>query len=390
MKVAILTQPLGKNYGGIIQNYALQVSISKLGGEPITLQRVHSKPSMVKLAVRLILRFLKRLKGSWKAPLYVEKHQNYFYKNTHHFIEQYINISKPIDNSSDLKNEFEQGQFLAVVVGSDQTWRPMYSPDIANYFLDFVEQDSVIKVAYASSFGVDVWEYDESKTLQCAELVKKFDAVAVREVSGVALCEKYLGIHSEHVLDPTLLLTKEEYTALIEGYSNNKYSDGIFTYWLDKNSTKLSATTKIAKNLGLVTYTCYSHCSPNDMSSSNLDDYVLPPLQEWLSSFADAKLVLTDSFHGMVFSIIFEKEFFVVANKSRGASRFESLLRDLNLSDRLLNDASLLEEAKNKSKPIDYATVNQKLGLLRESSLAFLNDSIFGKLTEGQINAAKK
>lgn len=377
MKIAILTQPLGKNYGGIIQNYALQKTLINLGAEPTTLQRTHAKPGFFKLTARLTVRLFKKLKGKWKAPLYIEKYYIHFFKNTERFIGKHLNVTKELTSSYELKKEFLEGKFSAIVVGSDQTWRPIYSPQITNYYLDFIDDNSIKKISYASSFGVDFWEYDDVQTETCAKLVKEFDAVSVREESGVCLCKKYFGINSENVLDPTLLLKRDDYLELIDDKKFKNNSNGVFSYWLDRNESKRLATKKIANKLNMHHYTCYAKCSLNEVSSSVLDDYVLPSLESWLASFSSANLVLTDSFHGMVFSLIFEKEFFVVANKNRGASRFESLLSKLNLKDRLLEDVSELDTAISKVRPINYIEVNKHLCSLREQSLGFLKRAIF-------------
>src|SRR5690606_30541311 len=137
-------------------------------------------------------------------------------------------------------------KFSAVVVGSDQVWRPRYSPNIYNFFLDFLKNNSTIKkVAYAASFGTEDWEYTEEQTREARELIKHFNAVSVRESSGVLLCDKYLNRKDAvHVLDPTLLLKAEDYNQLI---NKTKKEIGLFTYVLDETKEKLDFIKQCSK-----------------------------------------------------------------------------------------------------------------------------------------------
>lgn len=350
MKIAIMTQPLGRNYGGMMQAYALQKVLRDTGHEVVTINHHASSKGAVYNLVRLGFRLLKKVTGERKLPVNFEKHYSYIFHDTQAFVDKYIVQSEYIDNDQDLKSHFEKNNYDAVIVGSDQTWRPMYSPNIHNYFLDFLEHDTKIKkIAYASSFGVDTWEYSAEETRRCAELAKLFDAISVREQSGVDLCEKYLGVESECVLDPTLLLDKEDYLALIGDRYKGAQGKGVFTYFLDTNEEKESAAKQLAEKLRTHTYKCYANVGISQPTSSNVEDYKMPPVEEWLASFANAEFVLTDSFHGMVFSIVFEKPFLVIANKERGAARFESLLSKIGMLDRIIATPSAINmAAKNE------------------------------------------
>ena len=343
MKLAIMTQPLGRNYGGMMQAYALQKVLRDMGHEVVTINHHASPQGTVYNLARLGIRLLKKVTGERKLPVNFEKHYSYIFQDTQAFVDKHIIQSKYIDNDKDLKSHFEKTNYDAVIVGSDQTWRPMYSPNIHNYYLDFLEHDTNIKkIAYASSFGVDTWEYSAEETYRCAELAKLFDVISVREQSGVDLCKKYLGVESECVLDPTLLLDKEDYLVLIGDRYKGAQGKGVLTYFLDMNEEKESAAEQLAGKLGTHTYKCYANVSISQPTSANVSDYKMPPVEEWLASFANAEFVLTDSFHGMVFSIIFEKPFLVVVNKERGAARFESLLGKIGLLERIVEKPSAI------------------------------------------------
>lgn len=359
MKIAIMTQPLGKNYGGIMQAYALQKVLKDMGHQVVTVDYNSKSPSFLYGKVRLAYRLAKKVTGRRKAPINLENHIYQLTEGNRKFIDKHIAQTEYIDNDKNLKKHFKKNRYDAVIVGSDQTWRPKYSPNIYNFYLQFLKGKKNIKrIAYASSFGVDDWEYSVEETKKCAKLAKSFDAISVREQSGIDLCKKHLGVESEFTLDPTLLLEKQDYLGLIGDRYNNGKSQGVYTYFLDKSEDKLAAAHYIADELSTHTYNCQAKHSFSDLSSGNLQDYRMPDLQDWLAGFTNAEFVLTDSFHGMVFSIIFEKPFLVIVNKERGAARFESLLSKVSGLEHLIYDTQLASIAMNKIESIKTSNLN--------------------------------
>ncbi|MFC3679564.1 polysaccharide pyruvyl transferase family protein [Bacterioplanoides pacificum] len=334
MKIAIMTQPLGQNYGGMMQAWALQQVLKRQGHEVITIDRQPDQFGFLYRTARLGYRLAMKMLGKRKVPLNLEKDYSYILSNTKSFIANNIVMSEPIDSTVKLKAHFERERYDAVVVGSDQTWRPKYSPNIENFFLDFLEGIKIKRIAYASSFGVDDWEFNREQTIRCAELAKLFDAISVREDSGVELCRQYLGVDAQHVLDPTLLLNSNEYEQLIGAERLKEKNEGIFTYFLDKTPEKLAIAEQASKETGEKLFSCQAQSSVSDNHDVNLADLVMPDPRDWLAGFANAKYVLTDSFHGMVFSIVFNKPFYVIPNESRGVSRFDSLLNLIGLNSR--------------------------------------------------------
>ncbi|ANG61161.1 polysaccharide pyruvyl transferase [Marinobacterium aestuarii] len=375
MKIAILTQPLGKNYGGMIQAFALQKVLKKMGHEVVTIDRQAADRGMVHDSLRLMYRGMKKITGKRKAPVNIERYYPLIFKNSHSFIDNNINLTERICSTQNLKKHFLNNSYDAVVVGSDQTWRPKYSPDIYNFYLDFMDGENVKRVAYASSFGVDNWEYSAEETRKCAELAQKFNAISVRETSGIELCDRHLGVKSECVLDPTLLLEKEDYLELIGDRYNKEAGEGVFTYWLDGSDEKRAVSEQLATHLNTYTYQCQAKLGLSSSASSKLEDYMMPPVEDWLASFANAEFVLTDSFHGMVFSIIFGKPFFVIINKKRGAARFNSLLGRLGLDMCSLESTNELFKLAI-SKDFDFITAIEKLESLKEFSKLFLIESL--------------
>ena len=372
MKIAIMTQPLGKNYGGIMQAYALQKVLKDMGHSPTTIDYQSKSSGFIYNKARLVYRLAKRMTGKRKAPINIENKIAYLTKHNQDFIDAHISQSNHINESKELNKYFRKNSYDAVIVGSDQTWRPKYSPNIYDFYLDFLQRNKKIKrIAYASSFGVDEWEYTQEETKKCAKLAALFDAVSVREQSGIELCRKYLNVDSECVLDPTLLLDKQDYLELIGDRYKDGKSEGVYTYFLDRNKDKIEATQHVTDYLNTYSYKCQAEHSLSDLNGKNLDDYKMPAIQDWLASFANAEFVLTDSFHGMVFSMIFEKPFLVIVNKERGAARFESLLSQIDNIERLVYDSSTI--SKELITIINISPLkNDNLNSMKKHSISFL------------------
>lgn len=376
MKIAIMTQPLGKNYGGMMQAYALQKVLRDLGHDVTTIDYNYPEPSTFRKMARLPYRFLQKLTGKRKAPINLEANLPYILEYTQQFIKQNISMSEHIDNDADLSKHFDDNYYDVVVVGSDQTWRPQYSPNIYNFYLDFLKQHKNIKkIAYASSFGVDNWEYTEEQTAKCSELAALFDVISVREESGVELCKKHLNVKSECVLDPTLLLTKEDYIELLGNKYKGGKGEGVFSYVLDNSQAKMAVAENVSNKLNAHAFKCQAKCSLGSLTSSSLQDYKMPEVEDWLASFANAEFVVTDSFHGMVFSIMFEKPFIVIVNKERGAARFESLLRKFDGTKYLVNDPKEILDGRIDIKAITPLNVT-KVSTNKQSALLFLQQNI--------------
>lgn len=374
MKIAILTQPLHTNYGGNLQNFALQKVLTDMGHEPVTIDRHHTVKLRTKLKLgyfkNLLMHFLKGTpKPLWKSYFSSKKEQAYLRQDITAFIDAYITKTPRLYSDKAVQAIFKENNFEAVIVGSDQCWRPMYSPNIYTYYLDFLKDNKEIKkLAYAASFGTDQWEYTEEQTARCKKLIQQFDLVTVREKAAVNLVAEKLNKDAEFVLDPTLLLSKEDYMELFAGKNlpNNK---GIYTYILDDSDWKTQVVETAKETLGLPQFS-------NQHNKHTVNSEKIPSIESWIKGFADADFVVTDSFHGTVFSIIFNKPFISLVNVSRGASRFESILGEFDLMQRLASDfdqqyiEALIEEA------IAYDGVNQKLDALRSHSKEVLKSAL--------------
>jgi len=374
-KVAILTQaPVGTNYGSTIQTYALQVFLKKHNYEPTTIDRVrgdnHSffkkKESILKSELKNIFTTELNITPRIFNKIFIEQFK---------FVKENISISKRIETDTDLNKHFKKENYDIVIVGSDQTWRPQYSPNIYNYFLDFLEDNKEItKVAYATSFGTSEWEFSDEETQRCKYLVQKIDAVSVREKSGIALCKQYLEIDPKWVLDPTMLLTKEDYLK-VASQGKVPFRKGLFSYILDETKAISNTIDTVKSILNLATFTNQPLCRSNNCQGKKLEELIYPSVEGWIKAFDQADFVVTNSFHGTVFCIIFNKPFLTIVNKQRGASRFHSLLSEFKLEDRLVYEEDTHIESIVKS-PVDFTFVNQRWEALKDESIEFLYKSL--------------
>ncbi|PZU84844.1 MAG: polysaccharide pyruvyl transferase family protein [Chryseobacterium sp.] len=373
MKIGILTLPLWNNYGGIIQAYALKKVLNNLGHD-VTLIDYHHHIQKKELLKRNILRFFKhRILRVKNAPFYPNISENrYISKNTLDFIKkEFPSKTIIIDNNELLKSE--TAELDAIIVGSDQVWRPNYTPDIANYFLKFATNNQ-IKIAYAASLGTDKWIFNKDEQNECKSLVKKFEAISVREDSAVGLLKEKLDIDAVQLVDPTMLITAKDYRELMGKYSTKKSEGKIFTYILDQTEDIKNYISKVESELGEKAYEVMPRKFDKNFHK-NKSNYVFPSLLQWLRAFEDAEYVIADSFHGCVFSIIFNKPFIAIGNKERGMARFHSLLKLFNLEDRLVFDVNNINQDILKI-PIDWDAVNKTLEEQKELSQIFLKKSL--------------
>lgn len=312
MRIGIITQPLYANYGGVLQNWALQQVLMKLGHEPITIDYLPTrsiKSFIISTIKSLILWFVPSRRREFVQRKY--KRKSLF----EGFIAQHISKTEVCYQYS--MRYIEQYKLEALIVGSDQVWRPMYNDCLYNMFLQFAENFKGKKIAYAASFGVDNWEFSDEQTKICASLIKQFDAISVRESSGISLCEKYWEVDAVNVLDPTLLVSKGEYIKLCADIPVAK-ERFLAAYVLDSSDEVDKIIAEEASKRGLI------------IRRYTADAKAELTVEEWISIFRDASFVVTDSFHGTVFSILFEKPFRCVANRDRGNARFEDLLGKYN------------------------------------------------------------
>ena len=357
MKIGIVTQPLYANYGGILQNFALQQVLKQMGHDPVTLDYMPSL-SFGRYILYAGKGMLCALSPSKRHPIKPYHHYLRRPAKIDSFVRCNINLTRTIPEYN--KRLLERNGIEALIVGSDQVWRYSYNSHyLEDMYLAFAKDYPCRKMAYAASFGIEKWDYPNARASEARDLIKQFDAVSVRENSSAVLIKEKLGTEADVVLDPTLLLEAGEYERFV---SKPDLSEAPYlaAYILDINDEKSSYVDALAKakNLTVKNMTVSeSGCS----------------IEEWLSNLKNAEYVITDSYHGSLFSILFGKQFQTFINKERGADRFYTLFGQLDLQDRLLDSSSL---SLASQRVIDYSTISLKLQKLRELSLSYLESSL--------------
>ena len=356
MKIGILTLPIGTNYGGIIQAWALQTILQKLGHDAILIDKDHTpkRTAIFKYPIRALKKYL--LKKA--IPIRAEKLWYETFTSASKGNLRFINnhITKISIRTT---QEINAKDFDIIIIGSDQIWRPIYANKLGFGILESFGKFAIAKriplCSYAASFGLDnLEEFSKTEIRAISQYLQHFKGVSVRETTGIRLCE-LLGIKAVQVLDPTLLLNKDDYMCLIPEKANPQ--QGIMTYILDKDPYK----DDIIYNIG-IKYSLPYFSTIHEDGNKNV-------IETWLAGFRDAKIIVTDSFHACVFSIIFNKPFIVIPNQGRGLTRIESLLEMLNLKQNIVRDIS---EIKNISEYQIPDSVIDKMTILKENSINYI------------------
>ncbi len=379
MKLAILSLPFRFNYGHHLQAYALQKTLQSLGHDVTLLDHeFYASNKWWRLPLSLSKRAFNRfVRGNKSQRIFIERELNH----DHHLLSTHFTEfrNKYLPNRLNI-NSFEKDikpeMFDGFIVGSDQVWRPGYftwtfQTTFDNAFLGFARDWDVKRIAYAASFGHEDWMYNKEQTRVCAELAQAFDAISVRESSGVILCKEHLHIVAEHVLDPTLLLDEDDYTYLVKSYDTHPSFGNLMTYILDKNTNTEHFIQLLTKSRDLKPFISNSRVEDHH---APIEQRIQPPIEQWLRGFIDADFVITDSFHGTIFCIIFNKPFITLANPDRGLSRFTSLLQLFGLQERLLTRTTLV--TPDKLHPINWDRVNEIRESKKRDSLKYLSRAL--------------
>ena len=388
MRIDLYTLPLHINYGGILQCYALQTVLQRMGHEVVVLNRRGPKErlslwlfllrcvSVIKCIIRRYILGQKQWAiikpwATWYVPDKRQRKTSAHRKFLRQFIYEHFHQSSPLTSTDDMARWANTHPCDAFVVGSDQVWRGAYNADVTESFCSFLpDTDPRRRIVYAASFGTEYVDISPEKLPECRRLAQFFSAVSVREQSAIRLAKEALGIEPQWVLDPTMLLTADDYRSLWQ-HEESQW-EGITTYVLDASEEKSQIQHDVAQTFSLPVNALM--LPPIDQDGKPVD---MIPVEGWLKAFAQASFVITDSFHGCVFSIIHRKPFIAIANRERGIDRFTSLLGHFGLMDRLI--FSLEEYQQKRSSlltPIDYVPIVQKHEEARAASLTFLREAL--------------
>lgn len=349
-KVGVLTLHYGLNYGGVLQTYATMQILRALGYSPVIIDRL---PDSFSRNYPLRRRF---------AHPITQRAFYLFRKN------ELQPITRPVFTSDEL-SELLSKDFHAVIIGSDQVWRKEVFPVNGDYYMINQQNLPIKKIAFAASTGVGYWQYDAQETEAIATALSKFSDISVREAESVPLFKEHCSIDVKNILDPTLIASPEIYKPLCKK-SKLSGKGKLVTYMLDWTDEKHQLANDAAKCLGID----IQHILPIEKKKKGLFSRIINQdvsVYDWVNQIATADFVVTDSFHGMAFSIIFNKQFVVIGNPNRGMARFNSLLNHFGITERLTQ--STLPDI---SQSIDYKQVNSIHNKLRDEGINFLKSSL--------------
>lgn len=361
-KVAIITLNHGANYGNKLQNYAVQTLYQNLGYDVETI-RFYPEALKVTSTEKISLSVaLKKINKRWSNFRYSEKikERNQVFKK---FNENYLIMSESFYTPSNY-HQIDEEKYDFFSVGSDQVWNSYFFDFTPMYLLDFVSDDSK-KIAYSASFGVSdiALEYQN----QFKECLSRFKLISVREEAGRKIINDVCGRQAQVVLDPTLMLNKEDWNDFLIGVNRKSPESYVLTYFLGE----LSKEHKIM----IYSYAAKHNAQVVELNNINADYYDCDP-REFVSMFRDALMVFTDSFHACCFSIIYQKAFWVLQRNSTGkdmGSRIDTLLAKFQLKDRQYYNGIELDT------DVDYTSSEKILESEKNESMKFLVTALGGE-----------
>lgn len=375
MNLALVIFPFHPSHGCILQTFAIYTKLKELGHDVTIINRKNQPISDMAAFRRGLSNLKSKMRGTYQGPVFYRGNSpKVIMQNLQPFIDTVFGGDvKTVYSRHETCGLIQSKSFDAYIVGSDQVWRPKYVPDVYHYFLDFVPVDSKAKrIAFCPSFGTDEWEYSAEQTERCKTLLGHFNGVAVREESGVKLCEDEFNKTAVHLLDPTVLLKPEDYKQAVKLKLQDSPGNVLSYYYLDNTEEKLRILHRISGTLK-----CKKNRVNTETENNNarLRDRIAPSLQTWIGGFANSRFVVADSFHATMFAILFNTPFITVANKERGLSRFESLLKTFGLEGRMVTSIEGVTDELIQAK-IDWPHVNSILDSEREHSISFLQKAL--------------
>lgn len=376
MKIGVITFWQTKNnYGQILQCFALQRVLVNWGHSPFLIRYTHSEIKFKNLRSKMKDLISKVFVRKEKTTKNIQMNDDV--RNFISFKSRNLIFSNNIYHSiKELRRNPPEADIY--ITGSDQVWsKSLAFDENRTFFLDF-GSNKTKRISYAASFAMD--RYDPKYTTILKKLLSKFNRISTREQNGVEICSS-ININATKVLDPTMLLTAVDYI----NYFKLKKCDSkmIFIYSLNISSPSEIHWSEIKAlsiedglHIKITPSSGYFTCS--DIFGN--EDYDYATIPHWLENIANAKLVVTTSFHGIVFCILFHTPFVYVPLEgiwAKGNSRAIDLLTSLSLIDRCLYRDSCLSEISKKE--IDWSFVDEKLFEMRKNSLMFLKQAIYEK-----------
>ncbi len=366
-KLGTITFHSSYNYGSHLQAYALQEFIKKISNEPIDYKIINLRTQIQKDMYKNIFE-----KSGYKniiKRMLLFNYRKYFFEKTNNyekFLSEKLQVTKEYNTYEELMNEnFDYDYYIS---GSDQLWNLNARDfDWSNY-LEFVKKGK--KISYSASFGPIAQRWSNEEKERVKNDLEQFDCLSVRENGSYDNVFELTNRKAEIHVDPTMLLEKEDWLKII-GVNPILKKDYIFFYDLKGRKEDLKLVKEISKKLGMpVVITKYMNMK---IHFSNFEKHYYCGPIEFLNLLYNSKLVLSSSFHGNVFSVIFNKPFFALNGKND--FRINTMLEKFRLIDRSIT----LEEMDSKIKKVydvDFSNAQKIFDIEREKSRKYLIDAL--------------
>jgi hypothetical protein len=387
MKIGIITFHKSVNYGAILQAYALSTYLKNNGHEVYFIdydRKLGGSKSLFsiyyfQLALRMLIRNPLKIFVSLFGKLSNKKSKVFYRKDPikvrslimcfSGFKEKYLKLTESSYGSpDDLKRN--PPKMDAYITGSDQVWGYGKTTFSDAYFLNFGDK-KILRISYAPSFGRPTIEKGLNKDL--SRLLKKFDAVSVREKSGVEIIGKVSNVKVTHVVDPTLLL--DDYSQITDKIESKPY---LLVFRLNQSEELKSKFTLLTKSIESLLHVESKIIAPMESLQDEKNELNVS-VEGFLGYIASSKFVLTNSFHGTVFAIINKVNFICCARTDQNEGqndRMLGLLDELGLLDRYCDFESDKDCKSFIDNPINWENVSERLNVLRKTSYDFLSDAL--------------
>lgn len=364
-KVMIISRHAISNYGSFLQAVALEKTVTVLGYDAYTLNYINKEEKSYHLC------YVEIKDSPWNKNFF--RRVIFYAFNIPNRAWQFHTFSGFRKNALHLSKEYNTLEGMRIdppvadiyCTGSDQVWNETINDQLDwAYFLDFLPKGA-LRISYAASFGKDTFKVENAERIKSC--LSKYISISVREQSGTEMLSR-IGLSSEQVLDPTLLLSRDEWHSIRENEAapKKKY---ILLYQIHKNESLVNYTRNYAQYLG---------CEVINVSVSYTEKKkgfkftCLPSYKKLLALFESAYCIVTDSFHATAFSINLNKQFVTLLPK-QSTSRNQSILQMFSLESRVINDETDFETPEVQ---IDYSPVNIILEQERCKSLAWLKNTL--------------
>lgn len=306
------------------------------------------------------------------------------------FLARYFKVGR----NRSFNKMYEFNQFCdSFMLGSDQMWTGDTTKLVGyTFFLDFVEKNRK-KIAFSTSFGRGDFYADEKVIETAGDFLRRFDAVSVREKSGVDVCKNRFDIEAQQVFDPVFLCKAKDYDRLCDSVKDPVDEKYLLCYILDPTPEKEAAARAIAERQGLKIITILDLKEYHRIRGRWNTGEVLPQVtsEQFLYYIKNCSYLLTDSHHGTCFGIIYHRPYAALVNKNRGATRFETVAQTLGLESRLYENPLDVVESDRPYEPIDYDRVEQLLKVEQDRAMKWLVDALNcpTKTNEDTINTLR-